>query len=67
MKQNVGYTDRIIRIIIAIIFALFYFTKLITGTAGIVMLILSGILFLTAFIKTCPLYLPFGINTCKTK
>ena len=65
MKANMGTADRIIRAIIAIIIAALYFTGIITGVLGIVLLILAGVFLLTSFISFCPLYLPFGINTCK--
>ena len=67
MKKNMGGADRVIRVIIAAIIAVLYFTKVIPGTLGIVLLALAGIFVLTSLISFCPLYLPFGINTCKKK
>lgn len=67
MKKNMGGTDRVIRVIIATIIAVLYFTKVIPGTLGIVLLALAGIFVLTSLISFCPLYAPFGINTCKKK
>lgn len=64
MKKNMGSTDRSVRIILAILFAILYFTQTVTGTTGIVLLVLAGIFLLTSFVSFCPLYLPFGINTC---
>lgn len=60
-----GGADRVIRVIIAAIIAVLYFTKVIPGTLGIVLLALAGIFVLTSLISFCPLYAPFGINTCK--
>lgn len=65
MKANMGSADRIIRAIIAILIAALYFTNVLTGTVGIVLLILAGIFLLTSFISFCPLYLPFGLSTRK--
>lgn len=65
MKANMGSADRTVRIIIAIIIALLFFTKVITGTLGIILLIFAGVFLLTGFISFCPLYLPFGISTRK--
>ena len=62
-----GVADRITRLVIAAIIAALYFTNIITGTAGIVLLIIAGVFALTALISFCPLYTFFGINTCKTK
>lgn len=67
MKANMGNTDKFIRIILAILFSVLYFTKTVTGTMGIVMLLLGGIFLLTSIISFCPLYVLLGINTCKTK
>ncbi len=67
MKKNMGTADRVIRIIIAAVIFTLYFTNVITGTAAIVLLVLSGIFILTSFISFCPLYLPFGISTTGQK
>jgi len=67
MKKNMGSTDRIIRAIIAVIIATLYFTNVISGTLGIVLLVLAGVFVLTSFISFCPLYAPFGLSTCSAK
>lgn len=67
MKKNMGSADRIIRIIIAAIVAVLYFTGTISGTLGIVLLVLAGVFLLTSLISFCPLYAPFGISTCKVE
>jgi hypothetical protein len=65
MKKNMGSADRIVRIIIAIGIAVLFFTHIISGTLGIVLLILAGVFVLTSFIGFCPLYTPFKIRTNK--
>jgi hypothetical protein len=65
MKKNMGTADRIIRIIVAAVIAILYFTGVIPGTLGIVLLVLAVVFVLTSLISFCPLYLPFGIKTCK--
>jgi hypothetical protein len=67
MKENMGSTDKTIRVLLALVFATLYFTHTITGTLGLILLVLAGIFLLTSLIGTCPLYVPFGINTCKKK
>ncbi len=68
MKLNMGKADRIIRVIVAAVIAVLFFTKVITGTPGIVLLVFAGIFLLTSLVGTCPLYLPFGLSTiCKKK
>ncbi len=67
MKKNMGSTDRIIRIIIAAIIGVLYYTGTISGTLGLVLVILAGVFLLTSFVSFCPLYAPFGISTCPVK
>lgn len=64
MTKNMGSADRIIRVIIAAIVGVLYYTGTISGTLGLVLLILAGIFVLTSLISFCPLYAPFGIKTC---
>ena len=67
MKKNMGSTDRIIRIVIAAIVAVLFFTNVITGTLGIVLMVLAGVFVLTSLLNFCPLYCPLGISTCSRK
>jgi len=67
MIKNIGTADKVVRIIIAIIIATFYFADKISGTTATLLLILAGIFIVTSFISFCPLYWPFGISTKKKK
>ncbi len=67
MKQNMGNTDRIVRILAAIVIAVLYFTNTITGTLGYVLLGVASIFLLTSLISFCPLYSLLGMNTCQVK
>ncbi len=68
MKKNMGTADRILRILVALAIIVIYFTtSWLSSTLTIILLALSGIFILTGFISFCPLYLPFGINTCGAK
>ena len=60
-----GQGDRIIRLGLAVVVAVLFFTKQITGMAAIVLGILAVIWILTSFISFCPLYVPFKISTKK--
>lgn len=64
MRANMGSIDRIARVLAAVIFGVLYFTGTVTGTLGIVLLVLGAVFVLTSVISFCPLYLPFGISTC---
>jgi hypothetical protein len=67
MQKNMGSADRIIRIILAAVVAFLYYNKTITGTLGIVLLVLAGVFVLTSLISFCPLYKLVGLNTCPVK
>ncbi len=67
MTKNMGTADRFIRTILAAVFAILYFTNVITGTIGIVLMVLAAVFLLTSFISFCPLYAPFGLSTCSTE
>ncbi|SDL13839.1 Protein of uncharacterised function (DUF2892) [Sphingobacterium mizutaii] len=67
MKTNMGPQDKTIRIIIAVIIAVLFFTKVISGTLAIVLLVVAGVFVLTSLIGFCPLYSILGISTCKRK
>ena len=59
--------DRVIRMLIAVVIAVLYFTNVINGVTAIILLVVAGIFILTSFVSFCPLYLPFGINTSRKK
>jgi hypothetical protein len=65
MKKNIGIADKVIRILLAVVFAVLFFTKVVTGVTGIILLVLGLVFLLTALINFCPLYWPIGISTRK--
>jgi hypothetical protein len=65
MKKNMGTIDRAIRVLIAVVLAILFFAKVITGVAGVVLLILASVFVITSLFGFCPLYFPFGIKTNK--
>jgi Protein of unknown function (DUF2892) len=67
MKRNVGSADRAIRLLVAAIIVVLYFSNIIVGTAGIISLTLAAILALTSFAGFCPFYAVLGINTCEVR
>ena len=60
-----GTLDKSIRIIVAVIIAALYFTKVISGTLAIILLIFAVVFIVTSFISFCPLYPIIGLNTRK--
>lgn len=67
MKKNMGTIDKVIRILVAVVLAILFYTNVISGTLGIILLVLAGVFVLTSLISFCPLYWPFGINTGSKK
>ncbi len=67
MKTNIGTTDRVIRIILALIIAGLYFTETFIDTTGIILLVIAGVFVLTGLVSFFPLYPLVGLNTCSRK
>ena len=67
MKNNMGLTDRIVRVIIAAIIGILYFSGMLSGTLGIVLMVVAAVFVLTSLLGFCPLCAPFGLNTCAFK
>jgi hypothetical protein len=65
MKRNMSDIDRIVRVVIAALFAYLYFSGIVTGALGIVLVVLGGVFLLTAIVAFCPLYAPFKFSTIK--
>jgi len=63
IKKNVGNIDRIVRLVLAVVLAALYFTGAVSGTLGIVFLVLAVVFALTAVFSVCPLYMLFGLST----
>lgn len=61
MKRNVGPVDRIIRLILGTVIILV--GAIFNSWWGLI----GVVVFLTGIIGWCGLYIPLGINTCKTK
>jgi fatty acid desaturase len=61
--NNVGKTDRIIRLVVAVVLAALWGFGIVQGWLGIVLLVVAGVLLLTALFGTCPLYSLLGISS----
>ena len=62
MKRNEASWDRVIRVVLAALFAYLYFAGIVTGGFGILLLVLGIVFLVTAIVGYCPLYglLKFG-------
>jgi hypothetical protein len=67
MKKNMGTVDRVIRILLAVVVTILYFTNQISGTLAIILGLFAVIFVLTSFIGFCPLYVPFKLSTKKAE
>ncbi|MBI1342024.1 MAG: DUF2892 domain-containing protein [Terrimonas sp.] len=67
MKKNIGNADRIIRILVAAVFAYLYFGGVVTGTTGVILVVLGAVFALTSLVGFCPIYAMVGLSTCSSK
>ena len=64
MKKNMNNIDRIVRVLLAMIFSILYLTNTVTGTFGLILLVLGVVFLFTAITSFCPIYRIFGLSTC---
>jgi hypothetical protein len=62
-----GTADKLIRLIVAAVLAFLFYNGTITGTLGIVAVVITAVFALTSLVSFCPLYTLLGINTCPVK
>lgn len=67
MKKNMGSADRVIRLVIAAVAAFLFFNGTLSGTFGIVALVVAVIFTLTSVLGSCPIYSLLGLSTCPTE
>jgi hypothetical protein len=67
MIRNVGSTDKVVRIVLAIILVILAYMQILTGTWMYVAYAGATILVLTSVFSFCGLYTLFGMNTCNIK
>ena len=67
MKKNVGSIDKIVRIVIAVVAIWAAYTNQVASPWDYVLYAVAGIMVVTSFMGSCPLFSIFGINTCKIK
>lgn len=67
MTKNVGKTDKIVRIVLAVILAALDFFEVVGGGFSWVLSVVAIVLLVTALVNFCPLYTLLGKNTCEKK
>lgn len=61
MKKNVGSVERIARLALAAALAVLYFTGTLSGTIGIIALVVAVVMLVTAALSYCPIYTILGV------
>lgn len=62
MERNEGIIDRIVRLVVAILFIVANVTGWVTGIVGLVLAVLAGMLLSSVVSGHCPLYVMLGIK-----
>lgn len=62
-----GNLDKLIRVLLAMVFVILYLTGAVAGTLGLALVAIAVLFVLTSLVSFCPLYTIFGINTCSIK
>ncbi len=64
-NKNMGSTDRIVRIVAAVVMLILALWVVPSGIFSTILIILAVVFILTSLVSFCPLYLPFKISTLK--
>lgn len=64
-KKNIGSLDRVVRLVLALIFIALILTNVVSGALALILGILAAVFVVTSTISFCPLYFPFKLSTRK--
>ena len=67
MKANIGSSDKLLRLAVAIVLILLFYKEILSDMWGLIALFVALLLTITSLINFCPLYALFKINTAKKK
>jgi hypothetical protein len=67
MTRNMGVADRTVRVLLAILVGILYFTGMISGTLAVILGIVAVVFLLTGIVGFCPGYVPLKIVTARKK
>jgi len=62
MERNVGAIDRVVRLVVAILFIAANVAGWVTGITGLILAVLAGMLISSVASGHCPLYAQLGIK-----
>jgi hypothetical protein len=67
MSKNMGIADRVIRILVAIVIGILYFTDRIGGVLAIILGVVAVVFLLTSLVGSCLAYGPLKLSTRKKR
>ena len=67
MKKNMGMVDKVVRVVVAAVIVVLYFMEIVSGTLGVVLLVLAAVFVVTSLVGFCPLYTLFVMSTNKSE
>jgi hypothetical protein len=65
VKKNLSTSDRIIRVLLAVILGALYLTGQVSGTLGIILALAAVVVLLTSVFTFCPIYALLNISSMK--
>ena len=65
MKTNESTLDRVLRVIFGLLLLVLFFLQVLTGTLGVISVIIGALLLITGLVGFCPLYTLLKIKTNK--
>ncbi|HEX2617636.1 MAG TPA: DUF2892 domain-containing protein [Flavobacteriales bacterium] len=67
MVRNLGWLDRSVRLLIALLLLVVYLNGWMHGVLALCVLVIGAALVLTSAMGVCPLYLRLGVSTLRRK
>ncbi|MGV1010594.1 MAG: YgaP-like transmembrane domain [Dermatophilaceae bacterium] len=67
MKANVGTSDKVTRLALAVVAAVLALVVGAGSVGGIILMVVAAVLAVTALVGFCPIYRLVGVSTCRTK
>ncbi len=67
MQTNMGAVDRLVRIVLAMVVGVLYFTGRISGYLAVILGIVAVAFLVTSAIGYCPAYVPLKLSTKRKK
>ncbi len=65
MKTNESTLDRVLRVVFGLLLLVLFFLQVLTGTPGVISVIIGAMLLITGLVGFCPLYTLLKIKTNK--